>query len=252
MWKVSYSTERKSLDFSLPTCWADLNDDDLALVFRCKARRVAPHEVKLSALMGLTGLRVLHREGNQWQCSVRVVGKRERLHFSLNAVLFDGLLDSLNWLDEPGDSPVRCETLHGTVALPAKMHGVDFGTYLQCENCYQGILQSQNEAAVVHLCTLLYPGSRGKFSMWEQLMVIQWWTQVKGMFAQQMPHFFRRCDGESGGVDMMAVMNTQIRALTGGDVTKESEILAIDTWRALTELDAKAKESEEFNAKMMK
>ena len=33
-------------------------------------------------------------------------------------------------------------------------------------------------------------------------------------------------------------MNAQIRALTKGDVTKESEVLALDTWRALTELNA--------------
>ena len=33
-------------------------------------------------------------------------------------------------------------------------------------------------------------------------------------------------------------MNAQIRALTKGDVTKEKEILALDTWRALTELNA--------------
>ena len=34
-----------------------------------------------------------------------------------------------------------------------------------------------------------------------------------------------------------------IRALTGGDITKEESILKTDTWRALTELDALAKEA---------
>jgi uncharacterized protein YbjQ (UPF0145 family) len=41
-------------------------------------------------------------------------------------------------------------------------------------------------------------------------------------------------------------MNAQIRALTGGDITKEDQILQKDTWRALTELDAKAKDAEEL------
>ena len=44
-------------------------------------------------------------------------------------------------------------------------------------------------------------------------------------------------------------VNAQIRALTKGDVTKEKEVLAIDTWRALTELDALAKEYDEFSQK---
>ena len=43
-----------------------------------------------------------------------------------------------------------------------------------------------------------------------------------------------------------------IRALTKGDITKEPEILALDTHRALTELDAQAKEYKEFNAKFPK
>ena len=37
-----------------------------------------------------------------------------------------------------------------------------------------------------------------------------------------------------------------IRALTGGDITKEERIMKMDTWRALTELDAKAREAEEL------
>ena len=44
-------------------------------------------------------------------------------------------------------------------------------------------------------------------------------------------------------------MNAQIRALTGGDITKEKAVLAMDTWRALTELDAKARDYEELERK---
>ena len=44
-------------------------------------------------------------------------------------------------------------------------------------------------------------------------------------------------------------MNAQIRALTKGDITKERDILNMDTWRALTELDALAREYEEINRK---
>ena len=44
-------------------------------------------------------------------------------------------------------------------------------------------------------------------------------------------------------------MNAQLRALTKGDVTKEAEVLALDTHRALTELNAQAKEYKDFNAK---
>lgn len=38
----------------------------------------------------------------------------------------------------------------------------------------------------------------------------------------------------------------KLRALTGGDLTKEKEVLSLNCWRALTELDAKAREAEEL------
>ena len=47
-------------------------------------------------------------------------------------------------------------------------------------------------------------------------------------------------------------MNAQIRALTDGDITKESAVLEKDCWRALTELDAKAREAEEFRKRYPK
>ena len=51
---------------------------------------------------------------------------------------------------------------------------------------------------------------------------------------------------------MTEAMNAQIRALTGGDITKEKQIEKSDVWRALTELDAKAREAEELNDKLKK
>ena len=47
-------------------------------------------------------------------------------------------------------------------------------------------------------------------------------------------------------------MNAQIRALTDGDITKEDAVFERDCWRALTELDAKALEAEEFRKKYPK
>lgn len=48
------------------------------------------------------------------------------------------------------------------------------------------------------------------------------------------------------GEVLRTAMNAQIRALTGGDITKEEAVLSMDTWRALTELEAKAKEAEDI------
>ena len=52
--------------------------------------------------------------------------------------------------------------------------------------------------------------------------------------------------GASLAIHLQEAMDAQIRALTKGDVTKEAEVLQLDTWRALTELNAQAKEYEEL------
>lgn len=250
MTRVTFSAERNALNFELPTAWPQLTQDELAMTMRCRARQAEPHLWKLAVLMQLTGLKIKRRKEVVWECTVPTGEKMPR-KFNLDPELVPGLLEGLNWLEEPGGEPVRLDTLHGVAALPAKMHGVAFTTYLQCENCYQGILQSQSEEAVEHLGALLYPGLTKGLDTSEQMMVIQWWAQVKTMFSGLFPNFFKPSEG-GNTPDMTEVMNNQIRALTGGDVTKEEEILNIDTWRALTELDAKAKEAEEFNRKMKK
>ena len=44
----------------------------------------------------------------------------------------------------------------------------------------------------------------------------------------------------------MDANDAQIRALTGGDVTKEAQVLQMQCWRCFAELNAKARESEEL------
>ena len=71
------------------------------------------------------------------------------------------------------------------------------------------------------------------------------------------PHFLRPAESAGSGSTpdydtLRRNVDAQIRALTKGDVTKESQILALDTWRALTELDAQAREYEELNKRMSK
>lgn len=248
--RASFGAERNVLNFSLPRSWGELNEQELSMVFRCKVRNEDPWQQKLAVLMHLTGLVVERREGESCRCCVPT--NEGRLHFSLDAELLSSLLEGLTWLDDPGNVPARPHRLHGVQALQPQLHGVPFGTYLQCENCYQGVLSNQSEDAVAHLARLLYPGLQGRLAMWEQLAVIQWWAQLKAMFAALFGFLFKPCNADATTVDPSVAMNNQIRALTGGDVTKEDTILSTDTWRALTELDAKAREADELNRKLKK
>ncbi|MCI7598359.1 MAG: hypothetical protein SOY06_08850 [Prevotella sp.] len=67
--------------------------------------------------------------------------------------------------------------------------------------------------------------------------------------ARAFPHFFKKTvveDSEPEPVNFIELYSIQLRALTGGDVTKEDTVLHLECWRALTEFDAKTREAEEL------
>ena len=80
---------------------------------------------------------------------------------------------------------------------------------------------------------------------------LRWFAHVKSVFAERWPFFFRRVDAdiEEMDIDLMGAMDAQIRALTEGDITKEETIKQLPCWRALTELNQKAREAKEFHEK---
>ena len=98
------------------------------------------------------------------------------------------------------------------------------------------------------MCRRLDPGRRpcGEVPAEERIAVLQWMVQLKEFFAIKFPHFFRPAPGSVDAPSMSDIMDSEIRALSGGDVTKEADVLEADCWRALTELDYKAKEAEEL------
>jgi len=68
------------------------------------------------------------------------------------------------------------------------------------------------------------------------------------------PNFFKKVGGDSEAEppsydELRRNIDAQIRALTKGDITKEKEILSLDAMRALTELDAQAREYDEIRKK---
>ncbi len=249
------------MSFGLPESWSELSQRELSMVFRTMERNPEPEQAKLAILLHLTGMEISYREIGAWRCKVRAMceGKDTTVSFLIDSEAMAWMIEQLGWLDTPGIAPVRLHEMISqgwsrVTALPAEMHGVKFSTYLIAENCFQGVMMSRTDEAVQQLASTLYPGLKRKLEKWEQLMVIHWWTQVKGMFADLFPHFFKPSGGDEGGdaPDMRNIMDNQIRALTGGDITKEAEVLAMDTWRALTELEAKAKEAEDFKKSMKK
>ena len=244
-----------SIDLKLPTKWEDLSDKQLRYVFTLLAQGFTATEVKTYCLHRWTGLKVLHRYGNVWAC------KHDGLQFVLAAEQVERATHALDWLENVPSMPVRISRIGKHRAVKADFEGVPFETFIICDNLYQGYLTTKQDDLLDELAAHLYDTSKIKLTATERVSVFYWFASLKGFLARVFKHFFQPIDNAS--VDngnmfeqeqsqyeiLQNAVNAQIRALTKGDITKEKEVLSLDTWRALAELDCQAKEYEEINRK---
>jgi hypothetical protein len=132
---------------------------------------------------------------------------------------------------------------------------VPFETFLMAENLYQGFLHTRMDELLDELGSVLYGYTqRHTFRAEERISIFYWYASLKEHLATTFSDFLQtRSDagatlmgGASLQQQLQRAMDTQIRALTKGDITKEQEILRMDTWRALAELNAQAREYQEI------
>ena len=250
-------TRKKILHFSsgdlattFPKSWEDLDQAQLLYIYKLLAADFSPEEVRVYAWIRFNNLEVAGKDDNAWV--VLHHGRRYRL--GVATVAF-GLMD-FTWLEEPPTTPVRLHSVGNThaTAIDAALHGLPFRLYIQIENLYQGYLMSKDEEALRELAKILYPGVSGEdLSAAELLNVMAWVTGVKNLFARLWPEFFQPASSSPAGeTDMVAIMNAEIRALTGGDITKEKEVLDTDCWRCLTELNEKTREARQLQKSLKK
>lgn len=202
-----------------------------------------------------TGVRVLRREHDRFLCRINAAdgGKTARVLFWTSPGDLAELLEPLSFVSSPGDVPVRLDRWHGAEAVDDRLHGLSFGDYLRLENLYQGFISSQDIGSLHSMAEILYPGIKTEHI--DEVFtfgLLQWVVQIKSLFRRMWSHFFRPATGAVSAPSMLEVMNNEIRALTGGDVTKEEVVFATDCWRALTELDFKAKDAEDIRRQLDK
>ena len=239
-----------SINFIVPQGWHELSDKQLRYVYQLLANEFATDEVMILCLLQWSGTKVIGR-----QDSGAYLLKKGKILFEVTPLTLAELLPHLEWLGSLPTVPVRISKINRQHALPADFSEVPFETFIICDNLYQGYLQTQNDELLDQLGATLY-GKSMTFKPYERINIFYWFAALKDTFSRKFPDFFQPIDAATGGnllgssaSSVEDAMNAQIRALTKGDVTKEAEVLALDTHRALTELNAQAREYKELNAK---
>ncbi len=268
-----------SINFQIPASWSELSDKQLRYVYQLIADNFATDEIKTLCLLRWSGTKVIGRQefGSYLLRKGRARSEEERgskpsslltrpspLYFEVTPLTIAELLPHLDWLGSLPTAPVRLSKINRQNALPADFSEVSFADFSEvsfadfiiCDNLYQGYLQTQDDNLLDQLGSTLY-GKSMTFKPYERINIFYWFAALKDSLANKYSDFFQpTSDAATGGnllgspsLSVEDAMNAQLRALTKGDVTKEAEVLALDTHRALTELNAQAKEYKDFNAK---
>lgn len=249
------------MNLCCPTSWRELSQEQLRYVFFLLATFADPVVVKTYMLIRFTGVRVVGRNRWGWQCS------KDGRVFYLHAWQIQSFLSQFSFVDSLESMDNRLEVVQGLTAVDGLLQEdgesgriISFWEYLCMEQRYQRFLASRDEAQIDILASFLYrlpDGSRPAeltLTAAERLATIAWYAHIKYVMQRAFPHFFRKVEGDADISDLSVLesINVQLRALTDGDVTKEAAVKRTDCWRALTELDAKAREAEEFRRKYPK
>lgn len=246
MKKPTKDTGSNILDVTLPTSWGELSDEQLRIVYDTLSVEASTAGIAGILFFALSGLSLKGSDNGHY-----IVSDGERL-MRIDVDGLGTLTRTLDWVNSLPERPVRLASIGESQAVNADLSGVPFDVYLYCENLYQGYLMTKNADLLTQMLSKLYKPSPTSVGEAEQTMMFYWWASLKEHLSKMFPNFF----GGSGDGNLLgnvatpatvrASMNNQIRALTKGDITKEAQVLAMDVWRALTELDAQAKEYDEL------
>lgn len=241
-------------NLSLPPGWQSLSDHQLLYFFMQLSRDMPMEEILTLCLFKWGDITVLcHLHNSNYLVRQRHKPKHEA---QLTFRQIHSATASLDFLRHFPASPVRITRIGKAEAIDKDFTEVPFSTFISCDNYYQGFLHTKNESLLKDLATLLYPDvKRVRLTKPYLYGSFYWFASLKWYFSGMFPHFLKIIPSDSEnllgytppiGEVLRTAMNAQIRALTGGDITKEEAVLSMDTWRALTELDAKAKEVEDI------
>ena len=232
------------LKISTPKSWQELKPAQLRYILGLQAQGIPSGTIQVSAFLHFAELKIYKTEGEFLRLRSGMKVYRVKASDIAMAAM------ALDFIADPPTTPQLLPELAGKQAKDAELHGVPFAHYLQIENYMQQYLRTKDATLLTPVLSLLYEGNLQEQDIdnTARYMVLHWYNGLKPFLAATFSDLFRPAAGAEGEEPALReLMLAQIRALTGGDVTKEEQVLNVDTWTALAELNAKAREAKEVN-----
>lgn len=245
----------KILDITVPRSWQELTPKQAKWLHNFLAIRsgMSTSALRVFALLKFGGLKSEPLMGPEGSFTFTKKGT-----LGIGCITFEELASAareMEWILWPPLSPWRPERIASSRPVQPDLSDLTFEEYLCAENYYQGYLATQDDDLLRGLADVLV--RRGWFRWYSDgdlIAVLYWYMSVKEMFARRWRYLFGKASADPMAVtpSQQEIMDAQIRALTKGDITKEKEIMSLPCHRALTELNAQAKEAADLDQQLKK
>ena len=250
-----FTSSDKVLHLKCPKSWAELSQEQLHYTLDLIGSGLYNDvEIRTYMFFRFCGIEVLKKRLRCVSCRVRLdTGKWK--YFDLQDWQVQDMIGQLSFISSFDDFGCGLETAGEFKAADKLLSDYDFGWYLICEKWYQCYLNTKDGKFLERLARWLFMDGGAPVARGEKPMAVDtalatsvffWFSWIKQEFSGMFPNFFKPVEKMGGEYNFLDSYNAQLRALTDGDVTKEDAVKRIETKRALTELDAKAREAEEF------
>ena len=253
-----FTSSDKVLHLECPKSWAEMSQEQLHYTLDLIGSNLYNNvEIRTYMLFRFCGIEVLRKRPHCVSCRVKLdTGKWK--YFDLQDWQVQDMIGQLDFVSSYEGFGRGLDTAGDFKAADKLLSGYQFGWFMSCERKYQAYLSTKEFRFLEDLARMMFMDGDKPVGDTEQEMEVDtalgmsvffWYTWIKMEFARLFPHFFKPVDKVGWNYSFLESYNAQIRALTDGDVTKEEAVKQIDCKRALTELDAKARDAEEFKAK---
>lgn len=245
-----------AIELTAPKNYSEMNDKQLRYVAALMLAGQTEDQIMTKCFIKFTKIKPITCIGDDYY----FVCKNIKGFFSLKTTQVAEFSKKFSFLTSnfKGISPVH--KIGSYKAVDRLLRNTQFIQYLDIENNYQAYIYTKDEKYLTKLLACLYIKKSydktdtisaekyllKKTSKVERLIVTMWMVGMKQELALKFKHLFPQkkndTDDDSMPPNMLEIITNQVRLLTDGDITKNKQILAANTWDALTELDNKCRE----------
>lgn len=254
---------KKEIHLRLPDSWEALTDREALELYSLLASGLPNTDLPMLAMVRLNAIRVIARQGNGsgYLCRSRF----DSGIWSATPATLAGLAAQLDWIVQLPSRPWRPEKgwPAGARPLSPMLDELTFADWLIIQNTLHAVAATDDFSPLDRLLPMLtragrrWPAIGGRSMEPEacRVAIFRWMMGLRMEFGRRYRHLYPPASEEDDQpariTPQMLAESTdaQLRALTGGDVTKEEQVMALPIARALAELNAKAREYAELKSK---